>query len=251
MIVTNLLFWNTSFLWKLGMTLNTSLNGFDYMFPRSLALLTWSLWEVCWFKINICDVSKQGLKLLIVRATIAAWGFPWYFISLKYLPMSKASIIVNLAPMIVPVVAYFILKESISIIDIFSLIFGFLGWLMVNLTSLENSKNNAYEDMQLIGVALCAVALLSRVLVPITLRLLSTHIQPILAPVYFSFGVSISSIIWLFIFPDSFSFENWNFVSIILFFLSGISNYFEQRLMTLAYKFGKAAILTPITYTYL
>ena len=248
MMITNLMFWSTTFFWKLGMTINDNLNGFDYMIPRSMALLAWSVWDMIYFKANPCNVNRKGLILLIMRSVIAACGFPWYFISLKYIPMSKASIIVNLAPMIVPIFAYFALKEKVTIIDIISLIFGFLGWAMINLTSLNNSRNNTHENMQFIGFILWIIALIARVLVPITLRLLSTQINPIYPPIYLSFGVCISSIISYASFSSSFNFDKWSFNSILWFLISGVCNYWEQRLMTYAYKFSKATILTPITY---
>lgn len=70
------------------------------MFPRSIALIFVSIWDVVYHKADVVNVGSQGRKLLIARASIGAVGMPWYFIALKYLPMSKGSIIVNFAPLI-------------------------------------------------------------------------------------------------------------------------------------------------------
>ena len=248
-MIANLWFWITTFLCKFAMTRNTHINGFDFMLPRSAALLFMSFCDVSISRVNVFNVSLAGLKLLIARATIAAFGMPWYFIALKYLPMSQASIIVNLAPLLVPILAYFVLRERIDIVDIIALFFGFGGWVLINLTKANSSDESVtYDGMYLIGIWLWMVGLAARTLVPVTLRLLSVHLHPIWAPVYFSFGVTCFSLACLLITPTSFHFQYWTKIDIGLFFMGGMVNYGEQRFMTLAMKYGKASILVPVTY---
>jgi drug/metabolite transporter (DMT)-like permease len=248
MLLANLCFCSATFLCKLALTQNSELNGFDYMLPRGMALLVTSVIDMAIFRVNVLNVSRRGAKLLVIRSSIGAIGMPCYFIALKYLPMSKASIIVNFAPLLVPVLAYFILKEKIGIMDILALVWGFSGWVLINITKAKNAHNKTYDDMYIIGILLWVIALIARSFVPVTLRLMSTQLNPICTTTFFSVGVSISGIVWLWIFPQYFNFSKWRIADFGLFFISGMSNYGEQRFMTTALKYGKATILTPITY---
>lgn len=248
MMIANLCFWGATFFCKLALVGNTHLNGFDYMIPRGIALLATSFWDVIISKINIFNVNRSGLKLLITRSFIGAVGMPWYFIALKYLPMSQASIIANFAPLIVPVLAYFALDEKLGFTNIIPLITGFGGCVLISITKPHNSTHKTFNDMYYIGIVLCVVALLARSLVPVTLRLLSTHLHPIYAPVYFSVGVFLSGMVCLIVSPSSFNFGFWTKREIFLFFISGIWNYGEQRFVTIAMKYGKASILVSLTY---
>lgn len=163
--------------------------------------------------------------------------------------MSQCSIIVNTAPLLVPVLAYFWLKESIGSIDVVALLCGFIGWVLINVTKTKTNNQHQFdENMHVVGIILCVVALIGRVFVPIMLRLMSAQLHAVIAPAYFSYAVLLSGLTWLIISPSSFNFDKLTKRDIILFFISGMWNYGEQRFLTLAMKLGKASILFPITY---
>ena len=108
--------------------------------------------EVLYSKTNIFKFPKQVIVPIMFRICTGAFGMPCFFFALKYLPMSKGAIILGIAPLIVSVVAYFLLNEVLHPREIVCLIGAFIGMFIVNATKAENKHANTYDDMYTTGV---------------------------------------------------------------------------------------------------
>lgn len=74
---------------------------------------------------------------------------PIFFYGLKYIPASKATLIQNVHPLIVVVLAYVFLKEKITKTTIIALIGSFIG---VVLLSMHETKGQYDTDNYAIGI---------------------------------------------------------------------------------------------------
>ena len=97
---------------------NSNLNGFDYVLLRSAAMMILSILQAKFYRINIFEI-KEGFKLKLYSfAIIGAVGVPAYFVGLQYVPTSIASLIFSISPMIVAVIAPFVLNEILTKIKV-------------------------------------------------------------------------------------------------------------------------------------
>jgi len=173
---------------------------------------------------------------------------PCFFFALKYLPMSKGAIILGIAPLIVSVVAYFLLNEVLHPREIVCLIGAFIGMFIVNATKAENKHANTYDDMYTTGVWLWFFALIFRSSAPISMRYMNKYWTHIYSPFYFSFGMFLAASIIMLFFRSWLNYEYYTISDITLFVISSIFNYAAQTTMSLAFWYEKATVLAPFSY---
>jgi len=77
---------------------------------------------------------------------------PCFFIGLKYIPSTKAALIMNSNPILVAVAAYFILKEQITKIKILSVFGAFIGVIIFT-----RHKNVEDEDVNTYNIGIMLV----------------------------------------------------------------------------------------------
>ncbi|MBN7820174.1 DMT family transporter [Bowmanella sp. Y26] len=109
--------------------LSDSLNQSQLVFFRNLFALVFLLpW--------LCKVGPQGLKtehfgLHLLRSTSGLLGMYCFFYVLANLPLAQAMMALLVAPFIVPIIAYFWLKERISQKSLMAIGLGFIGCAFV------------------------------------------------------------------------------------------------------------------------
>ena len=84
------------------------------------------------FNVFVLDVPTKYRKLLVFRALVGFWGLNGSWGAMYYMPISIASTLMNISPVIQSVIAYFLMKESLSKWEIVSMILAFLGVIVIN-----------------------------------------------------------------------------------------------------------------------
>jgi len=153
--------------------------------------------------------------------------------------------IYNVHPLLVSVVAYFILKEKITKLKIIALIGAFSGVLLI---TLHKNESHGVEDNYLLGIGLASVSFIAGTTVAILLRIVNQHIHYTLSPFWFGTVTFIESILMLILLPSVYNFEHYTSYGMILFSVSGMFNYIGQVFKSLSYKFGEASVVTPAYY---
>lgn len=154
MLIGVVLFAFSTVFCKFAYMSNEALTGFDYLIVRSSTLVIASLIQACSLRVNLLDVKKEGRFWLFVRCFLGAIFFPCFYVSLKFLPSSKATLISTLHPLLVTIAGYYFLKESLSKFDIIAVAGAFIGVLVMNIHTTDSSKIDAPSEMVAIGVAL-------------------------------------------------------------------------------------------------
>ena len=67
-----------------------------------------------------------------------------YFIGLKYIPISKVTIIININPLLMLPIAYLVLGETITKLQIIALIGAFMGIILVSYN--KNEGQNGEDE---------------------------------------------------------------------------------------------------------
>ena len=82
---------------------------------------------------------------------------PFFFFSLKYMPVSKANLIFNIHPLMVTVIAYFVLKENLTQLRVFALIGAFMGVVILSIHKNDNPDDNESGNMYYIAIFMISV----------------------------------------------------------------------------------------------
>lgn len=88
-------------------------------------------------------VEKKNIPLLLMRAICGTVGIIANFYAVDHLLLSDASIIQKLSPFFVIIFSFFLLKEKVSKLQIFSIVVAFIGTLFVVKPSFQNTQLTA------------------------------------------------------------------------------------------------------------
>ena len=143
-----------TFLWKLAYHDNPSLNGFDYLLLRSSSMAPLSILQVIYLRVNVFKIQKSERLMLLIRWLAGGIGMPVFFIGLKYIPASIGSLIYNISPILVSVIAFIFLREKFTFLKLFAVVGAFIG--VVVFIFGQHSTNKEYKKFYF-GVICSAV----------------------------------------------------------------------------------------------
>lgn len=249
MLIGVVLFALSTVFCKLAYMQNEYLTGFDYLIVRSTTLVIASLIQAGYLKVNILDIKKEGRFWLFLRCFLGAIFFPCFYVSLKFLPSSKATLISTAHPVLVTIAAYLFLKENINRFDIIGVVGAFIGVLVMNINKTDSSKIDTSNDLVILGIILCAFTTFLGTGVTLSIRLMNKHLHYLMNPSYFAFTLFAMSIVLLMVYPSIYNFEHYTTTSMTWFVLSGIVHYTAQTVTSVAYKYEEASKIAPFSYT--
>ena len=88
-------------------------------------------------------IEKKNIPLLLARAICGTIGIIANFYAVDHLFLSDASIIQKLSPFFVIIFSFFLLKEKVSKLQVFSIVVAFIGTLFVVKPSFQNTQLTA------------------------------------------------------------------------------------------------------------
>jgi drug/metabolite transporter (DMT)-like permease len=182
---------------KITYIYNPHINGLDYILVRSPILMLISSMHLRYANVNPLKIQKDCRWLLFVRTISGGIAIPLVFLGLKYLPSSKATLIINVHPLLVAIVAFFLLKEKLTKIDIFALMGSFVGILLFASHNNKSSIESSTKEEYLFGILMITFATLGMVVIAICLRIINQHIHATISPFYVSISNSMGMFILL------------------------------------------------------
>lgn len=78
---------------------------------------------------------------------------PLFFIGLKYMASGNATLILNSHPIFVSVLAYYVLKEQITVLKVISAVGAFIGVALFTIGKQEEGKNSSLYGVTLVIIA--------------------------------------------------------------------------------------------------
>jgi drug/metabolite transporter (DMT)-like permease len=111
---------------------NPSISAYEILYWKSISMMVFNYSFVRSFGVFVMDVPKEYQKIIVFRALIGFFGIQGMWGSVKYMPVSTAGCIFFTMPLWTALIAFFLLKESLSKYDVFSIITAFLGVLVIN-----------------------------------------------------------------------------------------------------------------------
>lgn len=187
------------------------------------------------FKMGISRLKTNRIGTHLLRDIAGVLSFLLLFFSLKHVPLVTGTLLLNTAPLWLPLIAWVWLKVKIPGRLWWGLLIGFIG---VGLILKPGAAAFSFGSL----AALFSGILLGLVLLVLH-QLRTTEPTDRILFYYFLVGTLISGPIALIEFiPPSFK-------DVLLLIGIGVFTYLGQLLVTYAFKFGKAEILAPLTYS--
>ncbi|MDC0933237.1 DMT family transporter [Arcobacteraceae bacterium] len=110
--------------------LSDTMDPIEIVFYRNLLGVFMILYSFKKVQLSISfNISKS--HLLILRGLFGTIAMVFYFYTIANIPLGEAVILNKTSPFFVTILAYYLMKESISINTIFALIIGFIGIFFV------------------------------------------------------------------------------------------------------------------------
>jgi len=108
--------------------LSNSMSPIEIVFYRNLLGMFIILYSLKNFKASF-DTSK--IHVLFLRGLFGTFAMLFFFHTVSTIPLGEAVILNKTSPFFVTILAYYFMKESISIYTIFAVIIGFVGVLFI------------------------------------------------------------------------------------------------------------------------
>ena len=142
-------------------------------------------------------LNKEGKIWLFLRWLFGAIYFPCFYVSLKFLPSSKATMISNIHPLIGTIAAYFLLKESLNRFDIIAAFGAWGGVLVMNISKTDSNKVDTSTELVTLGIILWWITTFLGAGVTLTIRQMNKHLHYIMNPSWFAITLFLMSFILL------------------------------------------------------
>ncbi len=148
-----------SLLW--GTTFIVSQVGFQYTNPYNLVFLRFATAAVVVIVFGLPFDNKVGLKRELAKKStwmvggVYALGFLLQFVGQDLTTASEATLLSNLAPILVPTVAFAVLKDSMTSTQKVATVLGFAGLFLVASPRLSMNVTSLSVDVLLFGTSLC------------------------------------------------------------------------------------------------
>lgn len=176
----------------------------------------------------------------VARCVLGCLAMFASFASLKYLPLSHASIIGYLAPVLAVVLAAIFLREVVSSVRWFGVLFGFVGVLVLVLpTASAADLDNAY--LLGVGLALAMAVLTAGAKVQIRSLALTENAGAI--AFYFALTCTIAGLATL---PLGWTTPTWNQLGLLV--CTGFAGGIAHIMMTLSYQYSEVSKLAAFEY---
>ncbi len=193
--------------------------------PMVLYIIIYKNWDL---------LRANNKKMMSLRVIIGVSGLIVTFYALKYLPISDATVLFMTSNLIIPVLAFLLLKEHIGKHRWIAIAIGFCGVVMVA---------GPTGMVSTFGVFLAIFAACFHAVIQILLRHLKNE-QAFTVTFYFILGGVILPGIampWVATYPTQ--------QDIALFIALGITGGLAQYCLTSAFKYAPASIAAPFNYT--
>ncbi|WP_232782612.1 MULTISPECIES: DMT family transporter [Olleya] len=210
------------------------LNGFgvyQIVFFRAIGTLAFTTPLILKNKIPYFGNKKQ---LMIIRAIVGVISLTCFFQSLNYIAVGTAVSLRYTAPIFAAILAVFLLKEKIKLLQWFLFALAFSGVLIIK---------GFGQDINTLGLVLIFVSAFSNGLVFVLIRKIGKDESPLVIINYF--------MLTALIFGGVMSIGDWktpNQIEWLILLSLGVFGYVGQLYMTKAFQTGKTSVVAPFKY---
>lgn len=210
----------------------------ELVLARSVVSFTMSFYVIRKMKIPFWGNNK---KWLLIRAFSGITALTLFFYSIHYLPLAVASTVQYLAPIFTIILAIFLLKEKVKMMQWIFILIAFIGVGLIAIGQLSQNDSDQVISGLWLGLGIVSAAFSG--LAYTAIMKLKNSDKPITIVMYFPMiAIPIMTLFCLFEFTFPRGIE-WFFLLII-----GVFTQSAQILLTKALHNGDASTITPFQY---
>ncbi len=186
------------------------------------------------FKQGLSFIKTDKLWMHTWRSVVGLAAMYGFFYAIAHLKLSNAMVFSYSSPIFIPLIAYFFLKEKISLGMIIAAVVGLIGVLLV-----AKPDQGMFNALSVIGLGACFLSAMAFV----TVRALTSTEPPERIVFYFCiFGTLISSI------PMFWHWRAFTLKELALLITAGLLANISQLFMSYAYSLAPAGQIGPMNY---
>lgn len=186
------------------------------------------------FKQGLSFIKTDKLWMHTWRSVVGLAAMYGFFYAIAHLKLSNAMVFSYSSPIFIPLIAYFFLKEKISLGMIIAAVVGLIGVLLV-----AKPDQGMFNVLSVIGLGACFLSAMAFV----TVRALTSTEPPERIVFYFCiFGTLISSI------PMFWHWRIFTLKELALLITTGLLANISQLFMSYAYSLAPAGQIGPMNY---
>ncbi|MEG2298923.1 MAG: DMT family transporter, partial [Acinetobacter sp.] len=186
------------------------------------------------FKQGLSFIKTDKLWMHTWRSVVGLAAMYGFFYAIAHLKLSNAMVFSYSSPIFIPLIAYFFLKEKISLGMIIAAVVGLIGVLLV-----AKPDQGMFNALSVIGLGACFLSAMAFV----TVRALTSTEPPERIVFYFCiFGTLISSI------PMFWHWRIFTLKELALLITAGLLANISQLFMSYAYSLAPAGQIGPMNY---
>lgn len=217
--------------------LSQSMDPIEIVFYRNLIGVLIVLYSFKKFSVSI-DTSK--LHLLFLRGVFGALAMVLFFYTIATIPLGEAVVLNKTSPFFVTILAYYLMKESITLRIFFALIIGFIGIVFIMKPfGVEISIEHIFGVLGGFFAA-CAYATIKKIKDIYDARVIMLSFMGV--------GVLIPLALFLFTPYVHFKIHTDIFIWALIVFMAIISTA-SQWFLTRAYSISRASIIGVVSYS--
>lgn len=217
--------------------LSESMDPIELVFYRNLLGVIIILYSLKRIPVSL-NISK--LHLLFLRGLFGTIAMLFFFYTIASIPLGEAVILNKTSPFFVTILAYYLMKESISLNTIFALIIGFVGViLIIKPFGIILSIDHIYG---VLGGFFAAAAYAT------IKKIKDIYDARVIMLSFMGIGVIIPFLIFLFTPYTQFQIHTDPFVWLLIVFMALLSTA-SQWLLTRAYSLSPVSIIGVVGYT--
>jgi drug/metabolite transporter (DMT)-like permease len=217
--------------------LSQSMDPIEIVFYRNLIGVLIVLYSFKKFSVSI-DSSK--LHLLFLRGVFGALAMVLFFYTIATIPLGEAVVLNKTSPFFVTILAYYLMKESITLRTFFALIIGFIGIIFIMKPfGVEISIEHVFGVLGGFFAA-CAYATIKKIKDIYDARVIMLSFMGV--------GVLIPLALFLFTPYVHFKIHTDIFIWVLIIFMAIISTA-SQWFLTRAYSISRASIIGVVSYS--
>ena len=207
-----------------------------------------SIIPIIWNKESI-KIRKENRISIGIALFFAFTSMLANFIGLKYLPTTKASLIMNLYPIVFNILGAIFLKEIVKLNEVMWMIGAFIGVIIMLINKSEGSNIEVSYYIQILSSLLVFYCWVSCSAIGLYIRVFTQTNSPLLYPFYYAVTLSSFSVLFFLVYPSLYNVEYYTLRDVVLFLISGLLNILSNMLSGYAFKLEEVNTLVPFGYS--
>lgn len=173
---------------------NAQISNYEVIYWKSISMVLFNYLFARFFGVFVMDVPRRYQRIMVLRAFVGFMGLQGWWSSIKFMPVFTANCIMFSMPVWASLIAFCYIKENLSCYDIVSVIFAFLGVIVINNPfQATDEKRDASGDNYLLGTIYALTGAISGSVAMICMRIMRKNIHYSISPFWFAAGCSLGA----------------------------------------------------------